>query len=433
MLTGTGNMFFEWLHPEEVQDKNIVYTFPQNKGYLKLSRADYSLSKESMNVAIQLATCFGFSARSSSTGLIPPNQILNTGDRGGLLVYRWENGEYISFPIIENRIMLSRGDLDWLHCYPFVRSINTKRRLVEIDMEHFSHRKVNCTPYWALCRDHFGHLTRDTIACYLHMLMKWHESCIHSKANKEETIQILHNPVHDAFNKQLLDIAFSSLSSRTGINNIHEEIADKSCYLMGNLYFPLVQNMPYLVSSYRGELTQRTPLTQISWKEKIENPKVVYLGLDGRPHKRISNSNELSSYFTKSRIPALSSSLSCHERGLFLSNFSIMICDPSSSVYNYIMFGQHKAKCILMLPRFFEAHPSKRDVNDWSCILYLLLAGRIELLLDTDVNSNDPGYALFRPDSSLHRYNDIPRSYDIKSLHHLISSKQKANILLEKS
>jgi len=412
---------FEWMHPEDLPTECIVYTLASQVTDFRSLKLGNTLSKGARDVAAQLATCFKPTASHIGKERIPRNHVIRCGKKGGILIYKWNNGEYISFPIVDGRILLSKGDLDWLHCYPFVKGINWRCHLMEVDMTFFFNDHIQSPSYWVLCRDHFGHLARDTIACYLNLYLKWSEE-IRRLDGTLTPASLLHNKVFNSFNKQLLFAAFQVISSRFECKSLNLELPNHSYYITGDLFVPCIQNMPYLVSTYQGELTKPNKPAKMPLAYTKINKKIIYLALDGNPHSRIANRNDLCIFMKDNKISGLPKLFTHIERASYLSQFSIMISDPASSIYNFILYAKPDARCILMLPSFFSTSPSDRDVNDWSCIMYLLLLGRIELLLDSSGYEHNATVPASVFSDLNYRLNDNSYSYDTIVLSRMIES-----------
>ena len=93
---------------------------------------------------------------------------------------------------------------------------------------------------------------------------------------------------------------------------------------------------------------------------------VAHLGIKGSPHRRILNQGDVSRFLEERKIPSIEPYYTPADRHSLLRNARIVVAEPSSSIYNYILNCSLHTLCILLLPATFREELLRRDCCDWS-------------------------------------------------------------------
>lgn len=142
---------------------------------------------------------------------------------------------------------------------------------------------------------------------------------------------------------------------------------------------------------------------------------IVHLGINGSPHRRILNQMELNKFLEVRSIPSLKPNYSPAQRYSLLRSAQVVIAEPSSSIYNYILNCAPSSLCILLLPGSFELELSRRDCCDWHFIIKHLI-NRSVIPFYGDRYSNQD----LQSGGMEKRLIDIPSRYNFQKLEDLV-------------
>ena len=275
--------------------------------------------------------------------------------------------------------------------------------------EQISERNQRCM--FLHTRPHFGHLLRDSIIG---------EALVFSLAHQEnqdsfEPATFTHPHLKDKYlDKQLKYILKKDPYKDIFKNSVPFEVDNieqgNGVILRGQFYFAKAKEALYGLLPYHQMHTERN-------SDYVAHP-IVHLGIENSPHKRIANQDELRLFMKKREIPSINPDLSPEERFELLSGAEIVIAEPSSSFYNYVLNCSRQTRCIVLLPRSFKKELTTRDAGDWSLLMELLLDGLVIPFYSCETIELEEG-------SNKTRVIDISLKYDFNALGMLIDDLHK--------
>lgn len=371
----------------------LPYSSPKNSSLCKFSSEIYSQSLDYKCAFAATLNNFGYFNQINKQFCA---EIYSINDNGLLLAYIWPNGETLYLPIVNDTILLSKGDIIWLQAYPFVKEYSLQEGYVDINLDYFQQQlNIQSPCFFSGPRPHFGHLIRDFVYGELSIMCSFIE-----RMNIQSPLSMLRL---GSFNDTFLESIFYH-SIKSSVFDPSKIIAiEHSSIITGDVYF-----------------TRRTdPSRQVyssfmsKCQSSIKPGKIVYLGLGDAFHERIENASEIKYFLDCEKIPCLNKSMTHTERLELLHDSQIVIAEPSSSFYNYLLYCSSTTKCIMFLPEQLRYNPSERDSLDWS-VLSCFIPKNLLILPSNQKNTDHIRYGA-------DRIMDNNYSYDIKRLKILIN------------
>jgi len=405
------------LFPDDIQReqvKGFVYNVNSDEWKRRGCRLSAAQSISCLNLATNIAS--GHTDMSSARAAPATSDqdkkaqslVLSGGRKGGLFIYHWSTTDRLVLPVIDDRLVLSRGDLEWIDSYPFIEGLDLNERTVSLHpVVTFTNHSLSPSLFLT-SRVHFGHLARDTIAQEAYIAAEY------LKQNGEKSIEMSfsHLPINDKYLENQLEFSLRLLFPKTDLeikrlNHPHIE-PGTSLLLYDNLMF--IKSIGATFPCYD---------MQNFLSANVDRPSrgraLIHLGITGSPHRRIKNAGEFNKYMEDRGITSIDPAFSPSERYSLLRNAQVVISEPSSSLYNYILNCSLDTICILLLPGTFKKQPTRRDCCDWSFILRHLISRKIIPFFSVESDQRDCNTMGPRD-----RYIDIPNVYDLKSLDNLV-------------
>lgn len=399
-----------YLYPDDFIFKEDIY-YPISVSTQTRSNSPVK-SDDARNLALSIASSLHW-------GQYPETQrrllghIVGGNNSTAVLCYCWNENDYLIMHVVNNRLVIGRGDLIWIGSYPFIEQFEIENRSVSINESLFqSITSVDTNPAMFITnRKHFGHLIRDTIACELSLFklfLSQNAKDIHVSRFVSFSYGTKDNYLSDQIRYSLHN-NFNEFRNCDDFCPIHFELRSGTgiLYKQPNLYFASTINMPRVVSFYHQNKNVSANTMQTN--------KVHHLGMHKKAHQRISNSSDMITLLQKNSIDSLTVDLTPKERSAALFSSRVVIAEPSSSIYNYITFCHPETVCILLLPSAFRDQPlMQRDAYDWSGFVYLLLNSSVVPFYSEDCDISKY-YSI-----SNSRLIDIPMRYNFQKLEEYI-------------
>jgi hypothetical protein len=400
------------LYPDDFTDTERYHALRSSD----IRRKDSSevCRSESRNLSYAISSLLTQTGNSNPALQGVVGHLLGGSEGTGFIAYSWSDDDFLILPIIENSLLVSRGDLYWLGHYPFIRGFNINERSIELDYQRLDvlHEQLQKQSLFLTNRKHFGHLVRDTIASELTI---FNALVVRDESNVDRSFQFF-RPISGTVDGFLENqLTFS-------MHNDFPHFADKTVYnyslglspgrgrifMSSNLLFSRWVSASSLAYSFHQS-------RHFSNSTSHSLPLVRHIGLQGVPHRRISNPKELRSYLHSNSIDSIPTCLTPRERAEFLNEADIVISEPSSSIYNYIAYCKPTTTCILMLPSGFrDGKLTLRDALDWSGFIHHMFSGRIIPFYGDCIESISA--------AGLDRLIDLPCSYNPELLDSLLAS-----------
>jgi hypothetical protein len=384
----------------------------------ELQKQESSLSRSSsLELAVKIASGFPAEDVMNPAGQHLADEleysahsvILKGGSDGGLFIYYWSSTDRLIWPMARGRIILQRGDLEWMPAYPFVHSLDFKERTISFSCTIAEYTDASNTSVFLSSRNHFGHLARDTIAGQAYLALAYLQKCGAHNKNASFSMLRLNDEYLDKQFKFTLDLLFGEMNISLEQIDCPPIQAGSALILKKSLLHVKTLSKIFPCFDLQDQLELRNP-------RPISTGKIVHLGIKGSTHKRILNQKEMSHFLEFRNIPSLESYYSPTQRYSLLRSAQVVIAEPSSSIYNYILNCSPSSLCILLLPGSFELELTRRDCCDWFFLLRHLIKGRVIPFFGdrpTSAQSSQSGF-------SLERLIDEPARYDVKRIEELI-------------
>jgi len=330
--------------------------------------------------------------------------LIRSGRDGGLFIYHWSSTDRLVLPVIRGRLLISRGDLEWIESYTFIHKLDFHERTISFNCCISEHDDTSSTSIFLTSRIHFGHLARDTIAGEAYLAQAYIKKCCAFKNHASFSFLDMQEKYLDDQLRFSLSLLFKQTTPAIRKIAYSPVPAGNAIIIKSSLLFVRTLSPAFPCFGLQNELN----LPDQSSKSALP---VAHLGIKGFPHRRILNQIDMNRFLELRNIPSIESDYTPAQRHSLLTNAQVVIAEPSSSIYNYILNCLPDTLCILLLPGSFELELTHRDCCDWYFLIKHLTTRRVVPFYGDRVCTRK-----MPTGRSTERLIDLPTRYDMKKL-----------------